>query len=206
MACCAHQRRYAFKALESDPERAKFALSRIGALFRIERTIADLPRTKKEAVRRTKSRPIVDEFFAWCEAQAELVLDESPMAACIGYALNQRVALRRFLDDGRLPMSNNISELHLRREVLGRRNWVFVGSEDGGKVNTVFVSLLASARLHGIEPLAYIRDLFCLLPGWPSQRVLELAPAYWKQTLENVETQQKLAANVFRRVLLAPPT
>jgi transposase len=206
VACWAHLRRYFFKALESDPERANFALARIGALFRIERTIADLPRTKKEAVRRAKSKPVTDEFFAWCESQVDHVLDESPMAAAIGYGLNQRVALRRFLDDGRLPLSNNISELNLRRQVLGRRNWLFVGSEDGARVNTIFVSLLASARLHDIEPLAYMRDLLCLLPSWPSHRVLELAPAYWKQTLEQVETQDKLAANVFRRVVLAPPT
>ncbi|HVW30408.1 MAG TPA: transposase domain-containing protein [Polyangiaceae bacterium] len=72
--------------------------------------------------------------------------------------------------------------------------------------NTRFVSLLASARLHDIEPLSYIRDLFCLLPSWPNARVLELAPAYWKQTLEQRETQEKLAANVFRRVLLNLPT
>jgi transposase len=206
VACWAHQRRYFFKALESDPERAKYALSRIGALFRIERTIADLPRKKKEAVRLAKSKSIADEFFAWCESQVDLVLDESPMAAGIGYAINQRVALRRFLDDGRLPLSNNISELNLRREVLGRRNWLFVGSDDGARVNTVFVSLLASARLHEIEPLAYMRDLLCLLPSWPHHRVLELAPAYWKKTLEKVETQEKLGANVFRRVLLSPPT
>jgi hypothetical protein len=73
-------------------------------------------------------------------------------------------------------------------------------------VNTVFVTLLASARLHEIEPLSYIRDLLCLLPSWPNHRVLELAPAYWKQTLENPETQEKLAANVFRRALLDPVT
>jgi transposase len=86
-----------------------------------------------------------------------------------------------------------------------RRNWLFVGSNDGARVNTVFVSLLASARLHDIEPLAYIRDLFCLLPAWPHQRVLELAPAYWKKTLEQPETQEKLSAKVFRRVVLQPP-
>jgi transposase len=134
------------------------------------------------------------------------VLDESPLATAIGYARNQRIALRRFLDDGRLPLTNNISELNLRRQVLGRRNWLFVGSDDGALVNTVFVSLLASARLHDIEPLAYLRDLLCLIPSWPRHRLLELAPAYWKQTLEQRETQQKLVANVFRRVLLSPPS
>jgi transposase len=98
---------------------------------------------------------------------------------------------------------NNISELNLRRQVLGRRNWLFVGSDDGGVTNTRFVSLLASARLHAIEPLGYTRDLLCLLPSWPRKRVLELAPVYWKKTLDQRETQEKLAANVFRRVVLS---
>ncbi len=206
VGCWAHARRYFFKALASDPERAKVALSHIGALFRIERTIADAPRKKKEEVRRQKARPIVEKFFEWCDAQAAVVLDETPISAGITYARNQRIALQRFLDDGRLPAHNNISELNLRRQVVGRRNWLFVGSDDGGVTNARFVSLLASARLHGVEPLGYIRDLFCLLPSWPKARVLELAPAYWKQTLQQCETQEKLAANVFRRVLLDLPT
>jgi hypothetical protein len=79
---------------------------------------------------------------------------------------------------------------------------LFVGSNDGARVNTVFVSLLASARLHDIEPLAYTRNIFFFLPAWPRRRVLELAPAYWKKTLEQADTQEKLAANVFRRVVL----
>jgi transposase len=205
VACWAHCRRYFFKALASDPERARVALSHIGAIFRLERTIADSPRKKKEEVRRSKARPIVDNFFEWCDAQVDTVLDETPISAGITYARNQRVALQRFLDDGRLPVHNNISELNLRRQVVGRRNWLFVGSDDGAVTNTRFVSLLASARLHDIEPLGYIRDLFCLLPSWPRNRVLELAPAYWQQTFEQRETQEKLAANVFRRVLLDLP-
>jgi transposase len=204
VGCWAHCRRYFFKSLASEPERAKAALSHISALFRVERTVADEPRSKKEQVRRAKSRPLVDRLFEWCDAEVDRVMDESPLATAIGYARNQRAALRRFLDDGRLPLTNNISELNLRRQVVGRKNWLFVGSDDGALVNTVFVSLLASARLHDIEPLGYLRDLLCLLPSWPRQRLLELAPAYWKQTLQQPETQQKLAANVFRRVLLSP--
>jgi hypothetical protein len=89
---------------------------------------------------------------------------------------NQEAALKRFLDDPRLPIHNNISELHLRRQAVGRKAWLFVGSEDGAQVNTRFVSLLASCAMHRIEPWAYLRDLFCLLPGWPVSKVLELAP------------------------------
>jgi transposase len=206
VGCWAHCRRYFFKALESDPDRAKAALSHIGALFRIERTIADAPRKEKERVRRDKSRAIIDRFFEWCDAEFPNVLDETPIQAGLRYARNQRIALRRFLDDGRLPIHNNISELNLRRQVLGRKNWLFLGSNDGGDVNATFVSLLASARLHNIEPHGYIRDLLCLIRTWPAARLLELAPANWKQTLEQPETQQKLAANVFRRAVLSLPS
>ena len=202
VACWFHARRYHYKALASDPERARTALGHIGALFRIEREIADASRSKKEAVRRARSKPVLDKYFAWCAQQAEVVLDESPIQKAIQYSLNHEQALRRFLDDGRLPLSNNVSERELRREAVGRRNWLFVGSDDGAEVNAVFVSLLASCRLHDIEPREYLRDLFCLLPDWPQTRLLELAPAYWKQTAEQDDTQQRLAANVFRRAVL----
>jgi transposase len=99
-------------------------------------------------------------------------------------------------------MHNNISEMNLRREVVGRKNWLFVGSDDGGEVNATFVSLLASCSLQKIEPFTYMRDLLCLLPRWPSHRVLELAPANWRETLQKHEAQEALQANILRRVLL----
>ena len=202
VACWAHARRYFFKSLASDPERSKHALSLIKGLFRVERSLKTAPRKKREATRRKKSRPIVEAFFRWCDEQRAVVLDESPISKAINYASNQRQALMRFLDDGRLPLDNNISERHLRREAVGRKNWLFVGSDDGARTNTIFVSLLASCQLHGIEPWAYLRDLFCLLPSWPLSRVLELAPAYWRETLKHEDAQQRLAANVFRSITL----
>ena len=202
VGCWAHCRRYFFKAMPSDPERARIALEHIGTLFRVERSMASSPRKKKRLARQEQSKPAVDAFFAWCDAEADRVLDESPIADGIRYARNQRVALQRFLDDADLPIHNNISELNLRRQVLGRKNWLFVGSDDGAEVHTIFVSLLASCRMHQIEPLGYMRDLLCLLPRWPSQRVLELAPVNWNETVARSEVQQALAANVFRRVVL----
>jgi len=112
----------------------------------------------------------------------------------------------RFLEDGGLPMHNNGAELNLRREVVGRRNWLFCGSDDGAEVNTIFVSLLASCRMHQIEPLGYMRDLLCLLPGWPKHRVLELAPANWKATVAQPAVQQALDGNIFRQVVLGRRT
>jgi transposase len=206
VGCWSHARRYWWKSLESDPERAKTALGYIGSLFRIERSMASSPRKKKREIRQEQSKPIVEAFFAWCEAERERVLDESPVADAIRYATNQKVALMRFLDDGGLPMHNNSSELNLRRQVVGRRNWLFCGSDDGAEVNTIFVSLLASCRMHRIEPLGYMRDLLCLLPSWPKHRVLELAPAYWQETVARPEVQQALAANIFRQVVLGQRT
>ena len=205
--CWAHARRYFFKALKSDPERAHHALIIIKNLFLIEREIATSPPRsilfeKRLQARSAMSRPIVEDFFKWCDAQSLVVLDETPISKAIGYARNQRDALQQFLKDGRLPIHNNWSERQLRREAISRKNWIFVGNDEGGEVNANFVTLLASCQLHGIEPSGYLRDLFCLLPSWPIKRVLDLAPAYWKKTLEHPDTQQRLAANVYRRVSL----
>jgi hypothetical protein len=89
----------------------------MGALFMIARAIAAAPPGKRRAVRQRDSRPVVERFFAWCDAEAERVLDQTPIARGIGYARNQREALQRFLDDPRLPVHNNASERALRREV-----------------------------------------------------------------------------------------
>ena len=203
VACWAHCRRYFFKTLGAEPERAREALALIGELFRIERDLAAAPRAHREAIRQEKSRPVVERFFTWCADHAGEALPETPLAAALRYATNQRDALSRFLTDGRLPLHNNRSELELRRQVVGRKNWLFVGSDDAASVNTTFVSLLASCALHRVEPWAYLRDLFCVLPGWPQRRVLDLAPAYWAQTGEQQDTQERLAANPFRLALLA---
>ncbi len=200
--CWAHTRRYFFKALDSDPERAKVALGFIGALFRIERTLADAPRKKKEKIRDKRSRPIVDAFFSWCDAEAATVLDDTPISAGIRYARNQRVGLAQFLEDGRLPIHNNASELALRREAVGRKNWLFVGSDDGGAVNALFTSLLASCRLCDVEPWSYLRDVLCLLPNWSEHRMLDLAPVAWPTTRERDDVRTLLASNPFRRLTL----
>jgi transposase len=202
VGCWSHCRRYFFESLSTDPERARTALAYLQGLFQIERRIAEFSRYERSTVRNRESRPLAEGFFAWCEAQAAQVLDDTPIAKGIRYARNQQRALARFLEDGRLPLHNNVSERELRREAVGRKNWIFVGSDQGAEVNATFVSLLASCQMHGLEPWSYLRDLFCLLPRWPKRRVLELAPASWQQTLEQVDTQQRLDANVYRKVAL----
>ena len=200
--CWAHCRRYFFKSLTSEPEQAREAIALIGRLFELERRFTSLSAKKRKKERLRKSRPVVDAFFDWCDARVDTVLDDTPLAKAIGYARNQREALHTFLRDGRIPIHNNGSERQLRRQAVGRKNWLFVGNDDAGEVNATFVTLLASCEMHGIEPWAYLRDLFCLLPSWPKSRVLELSPARWRETLQDERTQQRLAADVFRQLSL----
>ena len=96
----------------------------------------------------------------------------------------------------------SLSERELRREAIGRKNWLFVGSDEGGEANATFVSLIASCRLHGLDPAEYLRDLLCLLPGWSQQRVIELSPLHWRTTVAREEVRQALAANVYRQIAL----
>jgi transposase len=203
--CWSHTRKYVLDALRIDPVRVREPFEYIQALFAIERgVIKRAPPAERGRLRREKSGPLVEAFFAWCDRHADHALDESPLHAAIRYATNQRQALKRFVDDPQLPMHNNVSERELRRQALGRKNWIFVGSPDGAHANTTFVSLLASCAMHRIEPWAYLRDLFCLLPAWPVGRVLDLAPANWAVTVENPEVTKRLDANIFRRATLLP--
>jgi len=150
-------------------------------------------------MRAKRAGPVLELFFEWVDGEDLQVLPESPIGKAITYyARNQREALCRFLQDGRLRLTNNFSERELRREAVGRKNWLFLGSDDGGNWNAHFVSIIASCRRHGIEPWAYLRDLLILIPAWPQTRVLDLAPKFWKQTLQQPEAQQILDANVFR--------
>jgi len=202
--CWSHTRKYFLEALRVDPLLVREPFQLIQTLFALERQILRAPPPGRAQLRRDQSGPVVEAFFAWCDHHAAHALDDSPLHAAIRYATNQREALTRFVTDARLPMHNNVSERELRREAVGRRNWLFVGSPDGARANTTFVSLLASCAMHRIEPWAYLRDLFCLLPRWPVPRVLELAPANWTALLQDPQVQQRLDANIFRHATLPP--
>jgi hypothetical protein len=102
----------------------------------------------------------------------------------------------------RLPIHNNMSELALRREAVGRKNWLFVGSDDGGAVNALFTSLLASCQLCNVEPWAYLRDLFCLLPACSEHKLIELAPMNWTTTRARPDVQSLLDADRCRQLTL----
>jgi len=193
--CWSHARRRMFDALAAERERALCGIGFIGLLYDAHDAATD-PDTgvTDTAKRRVAAEPILAKLYQWIDLQRPRIVEDSPLSKAMNYLVNHRQPLSRFLDDGRIRLDNNVSELQLRRQVVGRANWTFCGSDDGAEWNAIATSLIASCQLHGIEPWAYLRDVLTLLPGWPSSAVLELAPKFWNQTREQPETQRRLAS------------
>jgi transposase len=164
---------------------------RMRALFQLEEQWADLPPSERHARRQLCSRPLVDDFFAWAKWQYVRVKDTRGLiASAFGYAVRQETALRRFLDDGRLPMTNNHSERALRGIAVGRRAWLFFGSDDHASAAANLLSLIASCELHRLDPETYLAEIIHVLPYWPRDRYLELAPMYWTATRARIPDAQ----------------
>ena len=184
VACWSHARRKMWEAAIStkDPA-ARESLLRMHVLFKLEEDWAHLAPKQRHERRQRVTRPMLDEFFAWAEGVFERVRGvRGPVATAFGYAIRQRDALRRFLDDGRLRMENNHSERALRPIAVGRNAWLFFGSGDHAQSAANVFSLIASCGLHGLDAEAYLADIIRVLPYWPRDRYLELAPKYWART------------------------
>lgn len=184
VGCWAHARRKFFEIAEAAPKdtrtAAHDALDWIGKLYLIERVIADEPPDKKRTIRQEQSAPVLDEFRIWLDGTLRSILPRSPTAGAIGYALNHWAALNRYLESGILDIDNNACERAMRPVALGRKNFLFVGSDRGGRAAAVAYSLIQTCKLHGVEPYAYLADVLRRLPAHPINRVAELLPFRWK--------------------------
>lgn len=183
--CWSHARRYFYKAIESeDRDKALIGVGFCNKLFELEREWKKLPPAKRLEKRRKHSARVIEMLERWKDEQLANphVAEGSRLRKALNYLTNQWPALCKFLEDGRVPIHNNESERHLRSLVVGRANWLFVGSDDTAPWTSTFVSLVASCQLHGIDPEGYLRDLFRVLPVWPKNRMLELAPKFWSAT------------------------
>jgi transposase len=184
VGCWSHCRRKAWEAavVAKDPA-AREALLRMRKLFDLDAEWAKLAPAQRHARRQLVSRPLVDDFFAWVKVQYARVKDiRGLVATAFGYAVRQEVPLRRFLDDGRLPMTNNHSERALRGICSGRKAWLFFGDDDHASAAANHFSLIASCELHRLDPETYLAEIVHVLPFWPRDRYLELAPKYWAAT------------------------
>lgn len=135
-------------------------------------------------------RPLVDAFFLWAKGEQPKVTERGLVASALGYALRQEDALRRFLDDGRLRLDNNAAERALRTIAIGRKNWLFCGSDDHASAAANLFSLFASCKLHRLDQEAYLSELILVMPYWPRERYLELTPKYWARTRARIDAAE----------------
>jgi transposase len=183
VACWAHARRYFHSAQKTDHRNSAQALAYIKLLYDVERDAANLPSGERAALRQERSAPVLVQFRQWLlglqPANGGRVMPKSPMGEAITYALNQWAALCVYLLDGDLNIDNNVSENALRRIAVGRKNWLFCGSDNGGRTAAILFSLIASCQRHDVEPFAYLRDVLTRIASHPHHRLGELLPGRW---------------------------
>jgi transposase len=178
--CLAHARRK-FHELWANHQSpiGEQALALFGKLYDVEREVADLDAERRRSVRQEKAKPVADALHAWLKAQRQKVPPGSATAKAIDYSLGRWRAITRYIDDGDLPADNNWVENQIRPIAIGRSNWLFAGSLRAGKRAAAIMSLIHSARMNGIEPHAYLRDVLERLPTQPASRIEELLPHRW---------------------------
>ncbi|HJW12070.1 MAG TPA: IS66 family transposase [Albitalea sp.] len=181
VGCMAHARRkfHELWANHGSPI-GEHALKFFVQLYDVEREVAEADNDARREARRQRSRPVADALYHWMRQQRQKIPDGSATAKAINYSLNRWAALTRFLDDGELPIDNNWVENQIRPIALGRSNWLFAGSLRAGKRAAAVVSLIHSARINGLDPYAYIRDVLERLPLQPASRIDELLPHRWR--------------------------
>jgi transposase len=180
VACNAHARRKFYDARASDALRSHQALAYYRQLYELERAAKDFSDTQRLQMRRDLSVPILNQFHDWLQAQRPQVLPKSPMAAALGYALNNWTALIRYTEAGFLAIDNNVAEREMKRIAIGRKNWLFVGSPQGGQTAAVLFSFTSTCQRLGVEPWAYLRDVLTRLPTTPADQLGDLLPDHWQ--------------------------
>jgi len=206
VGCMAHARRKFDEAKTTDPPRAHAALAWIARLYQIEREAKEevaeaierltrgdpldavervireqrLAEEITQGLRQEQSRPVAEKFGQWLETTAGSVLPKSPIGEAISYARSHWAALTRYLDFGFLSIDNNAAERALRPVAVGRKNWLHLGSDKGGRTAAVLMSLVQSCRALKVEPFAYLRDILERVSTHPASRIAELLPDAWK--------------------------
>jgi hypothetical protein len=179
VACWAHARRklYDIHVVHASPTTTE-GLARIGALYGIEEQIRGMPAEVRASVRQQRARPLLDELHNWMEKALRSLSAKSETAAAIRYALSHWRALTRYVDDGLLEIDNSAAERALRADAIGRKNYLFMGSDSGGQRAASLYSLIGTAKLCGLDPAFYLRTVLATISGHPINRIQQLLP--WK--------------------------
>jgi len=176
-ACWAHIRRKFYDLFEAHASPiAKEALDRIAALYGIEKEIRGRPPDERQQIRQTRARPLLDSLHGWFKQSLAKLSKKSDVTVAIHYALGRWTQLLRYVHDGRLEIDNNAAERAVRDVALGRKNYLFAGSDAGGERAAAMYSLLGSAKLNGLDPEAYLSHVLACIPDHPINRIGELLP------------------------------
>jgi transposase len=155
------------------------AVRRIDALFEIERSINGETAEQRRAVRQQLSAPLVADLESWMREQRAKLSRDNDVAKAMEYMLKRWPAFTRFLDDGRICLSNNAAERALRGIALGRKSWLFAGSDRGGRRAAAMYSLVVTAKMNDVDPQAWLADVLARIAGHPAHRLDELLPWNW---------------------------
>jgi transposase len=193
VSCWAHARRklHDIHVAHASPTTTE-ALDRIGALYGIEEEIRGKPAEVRRSVRQARAKPLLDDFRSWMEKMLRSLSTKSETAGAIRYALSRWRALTRYVDDGLLEIDNNAAERSLRSVVLGRKNYLFMGSDFGGERAASLYSLIGSAKLNGLDPALYLRIVLAQIAEHPINRIEELLP--WN-VVASIQTDSSLPLN-----------
>ena len=179
--CMAHARRKFDELIkENQSPVATQAVQRIAWLYRIEKEARELPEHERLAMRQARGKPLCEELHVWLRLERQRVPDGSAIAGAIDYSLKRWTALTAYLLDGNVAIDNNHIENLMRPWAMGRKAWLFAGSELAGQRAAVVMSLVQSARMHGHDPWAYLKDVLTRLPGHLNSRIDELLPHRWQ--------------------------
>jgi transposase len=196
--CWSHARRGFEESVDGGDSRAAVPLALIGKLFEVERLANEDRVDLQERLHRrlVYSKPILDELERWMRGTLLCEPPKSTLAKAIGYIINRRDALCRFLDDPRFPLENNLCERLLRSIAVGRNNYLFAGSDEGAKNAAIVYSIIATCTLNDVEPWAYLNDLLAkLAAGWPNSRLADLLPINWKAAQQQTQQESSAAAS-----------
>jgi transposase len=185
-ACWAHGRRKLFELAElARAPLAIEAVRRIDAIFDAERAINGLPAAARLAVRQQHIAPLVAELETWMEENRGTLSQHNSVAKAMDYMLTRWEAFTRFLYNGRICLTNNAAERALRGIALGRKSWLFTGSDRGGDRAAAMDSLIATAKLNDVEPRAWLADVLARIADHPASRLHELLPWNWRKARED---------------------
>jgi transposase len=179
VACWAHARRKFFEAKSTDAPRAHQMLAFIGQLYDIERKAKELDDDRRLSLRQEVSSPILNQIGTWLDDNARSALPKSPIGQAIAYARSNWAALNRYLEAGYLAIDNNAAERAIKNIVIGRKNYLFCGSDEGGRTAATIYSITVTCKRLGLDPFRYFRDVLAAVSTHPAKDLDELLPDRW---------------------------